>query len=479
MSMQLPSYVQSTLNQLNAAGFEAFVVGGSVRDLLMDREPKDYDVTTNATPEQIQATFKDTLYNNNFGTVVVRIAEQKFGQNMDCVRSTAETAEDEQSAEAMEGAPGSEIVRHEIEVTPYRAEAEYTDKRHPDSVTFGVSLEEDLKRRDFTINAMAFDGAHIIDLFKGQEDIANKVIRTVGEPVERFNEDALRMIRAIRFAAQLGFQLDNPTTTAITEHAPDITNISWERIRDELMKIITSDNSYRGIWLMHTTGLLKHIIPELETGVGVTQNKHHIYTVFMHNLLSMQHCTSDDPLVRLAALLHDVGKPQAKEGEGPDSSFHNHEHIGGEIAAKICKRLKFSSKDTQRVAHLVKQHMFYYSQGEVSDAGIRRLLKRIGRENLDDLMAIRIGDRMGSGCQKEKPQKLVELERRIRAVEKDPMDTTMLKVDGNDIMELTGLAPGREVGQILNALLEDVLEDPSLNTRDFLLQRAKELQQHL
>lgn len=444
MHFLLPSFVQSALQQLTVAGFEAFVVGGSVRDMVLGREPKDFDVTTNATPEQIQATFEDTLYNNAFGTVAVRVVD-------------------------------SDGTRHEIEVTPYRAEATYSDQRHPDAVQFGVSLEEDMQRRDFTMNAMAFDGTDIVDLFGGKEDIAAKRIRTVGNPEERFAEDALRMLRATRFAAQLDFSIEEQTSAAISRRAAEINNVSWERIRDELLKTLGSDNVFRGFWLMHATGLLQHILPELEEGVGVLQNKHHIYTVFMHNMQSMQYCPSDDPLVRFASLLHDVGKPNVKEGEFPDATFHNHEHVGGTMAKKIMERLKFSKKDVERVAHLVDQHMFYYNTDEITDAGVRRLVKRIGREHFDDLMAIRIGDRMGSGCQKEKPFKLVELERRIREVEKDPMDTTMLKIDGNDIMQLTGLKPGREVGVILNALLEDVLEDPSLNNESYLDKRSQEL----
>lgn len=446
--MTLPQYVQTALNQLTAAGFEAFVVGGSVRDLELGREPKDYDITTNATPEQIQATFEDTLYNNAFGTVVVRILEE---------------------AESV-------AVRHEIEITPYRAEATYSDKRHPDSVKFGVSLEEDLKRRDFTINAMATDGSTIVDLFNGQQDCAGKLIRTVGDAHERFNEDALRMLRACRFASQLDFHIHPETVAAITALAPSIIRVSGERTRDELLKILASDNAYRGIWLMHTTGLLQYVIPELEEGFGVGQNKHHIYTIFMHNLLSLQYAPTDDPLVRFATLLHDVGKARTKEGDGPDCTFHQHEHVGASMVQAIMRRLKFSRRDTERISHLVGTHMFYYNTGEITDAGVRRLLKRIGRENLDDLMAVRIGDRMGSGCQKEKPFKLVELERRMRDVEKDPMDTTMLKLDGNDIMALTGLKPGREIGVILNTLLEDVLEDPSLNTEEHLTKRVKELE---
>lgn len=443
IQLSLPQYVLSALNQLHSAGFEAFVVGGSVRDLLRGHEPKDFDMTTNATPEQIQATFEDTLYNNDFGTVAVRITEGE--------------------------------TRYEIEITPYRAEAGYSDGRHPDEVQFGVSLEEDLKRRDFTINAMAYDGEKLVDLFHGQKDMEAQVIRTVGKATERFSEDALRMMRACRFAAQLDFAIDEDTHTAIAQLHETIQQVSWERIKDELMKILASDNSYRGMRLLYTTGLMQHILPELVVGVGVTQNKHHIYSVFEHNMQAMQYCPSEDPLVRLAALLHDVGKPEAKEGDGPNSTFYNHDHIGARQTRRIMQRLKFSKKDTERVAHLVDQHMFYYSRGEMTDAGVRRLVKRIGRENLDDFMAIRVGDRMGSGCQKEKPFKLVELERRIREVEKDPMDTTMLKIDGNQIMEITGLTPGREVGVIMNALLEDVLEDPSLNTPEYLAQRAQEL----
>ncbi|MBI2410916.1 MAG: HD domain-containing protein [Candidatus Kerfeldbacteria bacterium] len=444
MKFLLPQYVEQALTQLHDAGFDAYVVGGSVRDLVLGRTPTDFDMTTNATPEQIQKTFADTLYNNNFGTVVVRM-------------------------------PGEQGMRHEIEITPYRAEAEYSDQRHPDSVKFGVSLEEDLKRRDFTINAMAFNGNKIVDLFGGQEDCQRKLIRTVGKPEERFNEDALRMLRATRFAAQLDFHIEDETFTAIQHLGKNILRVSGERIRDELLKTLNAEDPYRGFWLMHTSGLLQHILPELEEGSGVGQNKHHIYTVLTHNLFSMQFCPSDDPLVLFAALLHDVGKPRVKEGDGPNSSFHAHEHVGGRMVRKMMERLKFSRKDCDRIAHLVSQHMFYYNTGEITDAGVRRLIKRIGRENLDDLMAIRIGDRMGSGTQKEKPYKLIELERRIRMVEKDPMDTTMLKIDGNDIMRITGLTPGRGVGEIMKALLEDVLEDPSLNTEEYLTKRAQEI----
>lgn len=430
---------------LQDAGYDAFVVGGSVRDVYTNRIPKDYDITTNAAPEIIQTLFDDTLYNNTFGTVVVRITE------------------DDQ--------------RNEIEITPYRAESSYDDGRHPSDVTFGVSLEKDLERRDFTINAMASDGKELIDPFDGKTDCEKKVIRTVGNPRDRFSEDALRLLRAARFAAQLGYRIEDNTRDAMKECGEKLQQISFERIRDELMKIVCSDDPYRGIWILYETDLLPYVLPELLEGVRVGQNKHHMYSVFMHNLLSLQYCPSDDPLVRFAALLHDIGKPRTKEGNGPNSTFYNHDHVGAEMTRTIMKRLAFSKQERERVAHLVDLHMFYYTPGELTDAGVRRLVKRIGKENIDDFMDVRVADRMGSGCQKEKPFSLIELERRIRDVEKDPMDTTMLKIDGHDVMRITGIAPGREIGVLMNLLLQDVLEDPSLNTESYLTKRVKEIYQ--
>jgi tRNA nucleotidyltransferase (CCA-adding enzyme) len=444
MNIQLPYYIEQTIKRLNDAGFEAYIVGGSVRDLLRGVVPHDYDMTTNARPEQIQAVFEDTLYNNAFGTVAVRVTDD-------------------------EGMPQT------IEVTPYRTEQGYSDGRHPDVVEFGDSLEEDLKRRDFTINAMATDGVSLVDLFGGQKDLSNKIVRTVGNAYERFSEDALRMMRACRFAAQLDYALEPDTQAAIADLKNNLTQVSAERIRDELLKTIAADNNFRGLWLMFETGLMQHTLPELLEGVQCAQNKHHIYSVFMHNLQAMQYCPSDDPIVRFAALLHDVGKPRTKEGEFPDATFHNHEHVGADMTRNIFKRLQFSKRDTERAEHLVRNHMFFYSVGEVSDAGVRRLVKRIGKEHIDDLMAVRVGDRMGSGCQIEKPYKLLEMERRMHEVEQDPMDTTMLKIDGHDVMRLTGMKPGREIGTYMNLLLEDILEDPSLNTIEYLEKRLLEL----
>ncbi|MBU0670647.1 CCA tRNA nucleotidyltransferase [Patescibacteria group bacterium] len=441
--MKLPQHIEFALNQLKAGGYEAYIVGGCLRDFLIGKAPKDWDITTSALPEEIEKAFTNSYYNNNFGTVVVNLDGE------------------------------------EVEITTYRSEAKYTDKRHPDEVKFGVSLEEDLKRRDFTINALAYDGNDLIDLFKGKQDLENKLIRAVGNPEERFAEDALRMMRAIRFAAQLNFSIEEKTFQAIQDQKELIKHVSGERIRDELMKIIDSDDPFKGMWLLQESGLQAIILPELENNVGLTQNKHHPYTAYMHALLSMQFTPTNDPLVKLAALLHDIGKPQTKEGDGLNATFHNHEIVSAKLARKIMQRLKFSKKDTDRVFHLIKNHMFYYNIGEITDAGVRRLLKRIGKDNLQDLIDLRIGDRLGSACPKAKPYKLQELEERIVEVHKDPISTNMLVLDGHGIMELLGLKPGPEVGIILNKLLDEVLDDPKRNTLDYLEKRALELKPEL
>lgn len=414
-----------------------------MRDLLMDRTPKDWDVATNATPEDIQRVFSDTYYTNEYGTVVVKMDEEL------------------------------------IEVTPYRKDIGYSDARHPDRVEFGKTLEEDLARRDFTVNAMAFgkktarDAWMLVDPFGGQEDIARRVIRTVGNADERFGEDALRLLRALRFTAELGFRIDDAAWASLARRVNDIARISPERIRDELVKMLAGDFPIVGLWLMFESGMMKLVLPELAAGARVGQNKHHIYSVLFHNLMAAQHCASDDPLVRLAALFHDIGKVETKQGDGSDSTFYAHDSAGARITRRIMRRLRFSSAEIERAAHLVRHHMFYYSIGEVSDAGVRRLLKRIGPENIDDFMAVRIGDRMGSGTQVEMPHKLHLLLEHMRNVQRDPISVRSLAIDGNDLMKELRLKPGPIIGAIQEALLEEVLDDPSLNTRETLLEKAK------
>lgn len=447
--MEIPKEIQSILDKMQAGGFEAYVVGGPVRDFLMGKEPKDWDMTTNALPEEIQALFPHSFYNNTFGTVTI-------------INDAAE----------------EESLRT-VEITTYRTESGYSDSRHPDQVNFTPNLAEDLKRRDFTINAMALrytdDTEEIVDLFGGKDDLAHKQVRAVGNPDQRFGEDALRLMRAIRFATVLGFEIEEETFASIQKNAAKLSQVSAERIRDEFQKILLSPDPARGIELLRHSGLLRQVVPELEAGIGVTQNRHHIYTIYEHSIKTLQACPSKKLEVRLAALLHDIAKPQTKSGEGPDSTFYNHDYVGAKITEKILKRLKFPNRTVEKTALLVRNHMFYYNTGEVSEAGVRRLIARVGRENLKDLMDLRIADRLGSGTPKGKPYKLRHLEYLIEKVSQDPISPKMLKINGEDIMALLGISPGPKVGAILKVLLGEIIEDPAKNERNYLENRVKDL----
>lgn len=438
--MNLPDEVQLIITTLRQAGFTGYAVGGCVRDLLLGREPQDWDVTTNAQPEAIQKLFPNNFYNNRFGTVTVLPAQ--------------------------------------IEVTTYRVEADYTDQRHPDSIKFTDKLEDDLARRDFTINAMALSGTEIIDPFDGQSDLKQQLIRAVGKPSERFAEDALRLLRAVRLAAQLDFVIESATLQAIKEYAPSITAISHERVRDELVKIVMSDHPEYGFNILEGTGLLAHILPELQEGVGVGQNKHHIYTVFDHSVKSAQYAANYDYSlpIRLAALLHDIGKPRTKRPQGNDFTFYAHEIVGAHMAEKLLKRLHFSNDMIKHVVHLIRQHMFYYDVGKVTEAGMRRLLKRVGPEYFEDLIKLRIAERKGSGVPKAEPYRLRHLQFLAEKVSQQAISTSQLAINGNDLMKELGLKPGPQIGGILGALLADVIDHPTHNSRDYLLSKAQELQ---
>jgi len=445
--MNIPQEIQSIISKFEKGGFEAYVVGGPVRDFLLGKIPKDWDITTNAKPEEIQKIFPKSFYNNKFGTVTI----------------VNKKTEDEKL--------------RNVEITTYRVDVGYSDKRHPDKIEFATSLKDDLARRDFTINAIALKipNSSIIDLFGGQEDLKNKTIKAVGDSDERFKEDALRMLRAVRFACQLDFEIEKDTLKAIQKNKDLMKFVSDERIRDEFEKIILSDKAYEGIELLRESGLLKYIIPELEKGIGVSQNRHHIYTIYEHSVLSLKHCPSKKLEVRLASLFHDIAKPQTKAGIGQDSTFYNHDYLGAKFAKKILERLKFSNKTIEKVSLLVKNHMFYYNTGEVSEAGVRRLIKRTGKENLKDLMDLRIADRLGSGVPKAKPYKLRHLEYLIEKVSKDPISAKMLKINGQDIMKILNVSPGPKIGAILKVLLSEVIEDPEKNTKEYLEKRTKEL----
>ncbi len=464
--MTLPKEVKSIIAALDKAGFEAYAVGGCVRDFILGREPYDWDITTNAKPEEIQKIFPSSVYENQFGTVAVRTADRR-GTNADKRGEIQRKSASSQHKSALDI----------VEITTYRVEEKYTDKRHPDSVKFTSKLEDDLARRDFTINAIAYDGKKFIDPYGGQKDIENKVIRTVGDPDKRFNEDALRLMRAVRFSVQLGFAIEPKTAAAIKKNSNDLVAISKERVRDEFEKILMSKDAKNGVEMLREFGLLKHFLPELEEGYGVGQNKHHIYTVWEHNLLALQWAAENDYKLenRVAALLHDVGKPRVKKGEGFDSTFYNHEVVGAKMTAKILERLKFSKKFIEKIVLLVRYHLFYYNVEEVTESSVRRLVKNVGPENIDDLLEVRMADRKGSGVPKAEPYKLRHLRAIIDKVSHDPISVKTLKINGNDVMEILKIKPGPKIGYLLNVLLDEVLDDPEKNTKEHLAKRAFEL----
>jgi poly(A) polymerase/tRNA nucleotidyltransferase (CCA-adding enzyme) len=530
---EVPKEVREVAQALTGAGFEAYLVGGCVRDLVLGRLPKDWDIATNAKPQEVQKLFEDSVYENSFGTVLV-----KTQTDADLTRTDAE-GESGQRLSASGQRESAASIRT-VEVTTYRIEGRYSDKRHPDEVKFAKTIEEDLSRRDFTINAMAlaiksearnpksetisksknlkkkpgfdlgnsklefvsnFDirisDLEFVDPYGGREDLERRVIRTVGNPSERFNEDALRLMRAVRFAVELSapsgkfhpeqsrrveaaasdWTIDPATRKAVAAHAELLAMIAKERIRDEFVKILEAPDAAKGILLLEDTGLLKHIMPELREGLGVSQNKHHIYEVFEHHVRSLDYAAKQGyPLhVRLAALLHDIGKPKTKGGDGPNATFHGHEMVGAQMAVKALERLKFPKEAIEQVAHLVRYHMFYYNVGEVSPAGVRRFLARVGPETVPDLIKLREADRIGSGVPKAVPYKLRHFLFMIEKVKRDPVSPKMVVVKGDGVMKVLGIEPGPRVGWILNVLLEEVLEDPKRNTKEYLEEKVREL----
>lgn len=450
MKFNIPEEIILVANKLVASDYKAYLVGGCVRDLIMNREPKDWDVTTDAKPDEIQKIFPDSVYENKFGTVAVKTDSENLKLKI-------------------------------IEITTFRLEGKYTDKRHPDEIKFAKTIEEDLARRDFTINALALSIAEgiareIVDPFNGQKDIKNKIIRTVGNPEERFNEDALRLMRAVRFATELNFEIEKKTSEAIKKQSGLLEMIAKERICEELKKILITKNAVKGVQTLEDLGLLRYVMPELREGIDVGQNKHHIYTVWEHNLRALDYAAKKNYTleIRMASLLHDVGKPETKAGDGPDSTFYNHEVIGAKIAGRILDRLHFSKAFIEKVVHLVRYHLFYYNVGEVTEAGVRRFLRRVGPENVDDFIKVREADRIGSGVPKAVPYKLRHLLFMIEKVKRDPLSPKMLKVSGKEVMEILGIEPGPKVGWILSVLLDEVLEEPEKNTKEDLELRIKD-----
>jgi len=457
MKNLIPDYVLEIIKKIKTAVFEGFIVGGCVRDLLLEKDPKDWDIATNAKPEEVLKIFSDSVYENQFGTVGIKIKE---GENTIDV----------------------------VEITTYRIESKYSDKRHPDEIKFAKTLEEDLSRRDFTINAMAAHitynikhetGYKLIDFFDGQGDLKKKIIKAVGDANDRFNEDALRMMRAIRFAVQINFEIEKKTLEAIKKNAKNLKFISAERIKDEFEKIIMSDQPAEGVKLLHETGLLKQFIPEFEKAVGMEQGFHHYdgpyRMVFDHLLASLEKCPSKKLEVRLASLLHDIGKPKTRGGSGKESTFYNHQHAGARMTREILTRLRFSRETIEKTVLLVQNHMFYYNVDEVGESGVRRVVRKVGLENINDLINVRIADRLGSGVAKAVPYKLRHFKYMVEKVSKDPISVKQLKINGNDLIKDLKIQPGPKIGAILDVLLAKVIEKTELNTKKDLLHIAKEL----
>ena len=492
---EVPQEVADVAETLEKSGFEAHLVGGCVRDLLIGRKPSDWDITTNATPEEIQKLFKESFYENEYGTVGV-VTE----------------SED----------PTLKVV----EVTPYRIESAYSDSRRPDSVSFSKNLEDDLRRRDFTINAIAlkiepqvkvikdiltdisnghYKGhlentnvlykrnnvlynskghyktyrGYITDPYKGQLDIKKGLIKTVGNPEERFSEDGLRLLRAVRIASELGFMIENETSEAIFKNNEFLKKIAPERIRDEFTKIVMSERPMEGILLCSKLGLLQHFIPELEQSFHVKQNKAHSFGVGEHLLRTIAHAAKKEFTleIRLASLLHDISKPETRRWseEKSDWTFYGHDVVGTRTAVKILERLKFPVKLIEKVAKLVRWHMFFSDTEVITHSAVRRLLMNVGKENIWDLMNVRACDRIGTGRPKESPYRLRKYHSLIEEVMHDPISVGMLKIKGGDIVEIAKLQPSPKIGFILHALLEEVLEDPSKNAREHLEKRVIEL----
>ncbi len=447
--LSVPSEVRELCEVLRSSGYETYLVGGCVRDLLLGRDPKDWDITTNAKPEEIQASFPEPFYENDFGTVGVVTQSEN---------------------------PRLKV----IEITPYRIEGKYSNARHPDEVRFSDNLADDLERRDFTINAIAYDPATggLVDNHSGIQDLERKVIVTVGDPNERFAEDALRMLRAIRIAAELDFTIDSKTAVGIANNAALLEKISRERVRDELTRIVMSKQPLQALYVAQKLGVLKYVIPELEEGIGCAQNQAHSFDVFEHLMRALQHAADKDWSleVRLAALLHDVGKPATRQwsDEKGDWTFYGHDVVSAKMAKKILTELKFPKDTIEKVTMFVRSHMFFSDPDVVTLSAVRRLIARVGKENIDDLVNLRVCDRIGTGRPKEHPFRLRKYLSMIDEALRDPVSFGMLKINGSRLMEL-GEKPSPRIGWVLHALLEEVLDDPTKNSEEYLEKRATEL----
>ena len=439
----LPKYIIDFLDIFKKNSFEIYVVGGAVRHLLLEKETDNWDFACNAKPDEILKLFPDAYYNNKYGTVTIPVEIKKERKLL-------------------------------FEVTPYRKESGYKNYRHPEKIEWADTIQEDLARRDFTINAMAYDGHHIIDPYNGKHDLEKKLIVAVGDPDKRFSEDALRLMRGIRQASQMGFLIEEKTKNSIKKNAELIKNISWERIRDELMKIIESDSSSEGILFLKNSGLLKYILPELDACFAVPQvspERHHIYDVGTHSIMSLKYCPSKDQITRLATLLHDIGKVETyrKDEKTKIITFYNHEVVGTKLVQEITNRLRLSNKQKKQLITLVKYHQFTITELQ-TDKAVRRFIKQVGKENIQHMLDLRVGDRIGGGA-KPSSWRFELFKKRIIEVQKEPFKISDLKISGSDVMKILKLKQGPKIGKILKQIFEEVIEGKIKNEREILLDK--------
>src|SRR3989344_8436671 len=439
----LPDYIGKFMDHFKKEGYEIYVVGGAIRDLILRKKTDNWDFTTNATPEEIQKLFPDSFYNNDYGTVSVPGILNQVPNDTKII----------------------------FEITPFRKETSYKDKRHPDKIEWAKTIEEDLIRRDFTINALAFDGKKIVDINNSIDDLNNKLIRSVSDPDKRFTEDALRLIRAVRIACQLGFLIEEQTRQSIIRNARLIQYISWERISAEFLKILASNHPSEGIVFLKNTGLLQYILPELEKCFAIPQKspkRHHIYDVGTHSVEALKACSSTDPITRFATLIHDIGKADTYHKDDSELiTFHNHEIVSGQLATIIADRFRLSKEQKKKLVTLVRYHMFTVSEKQ-TDKALRRFIKNVGKENLDEALALRIGDRIGSGA-KPTSWRTELFKKRLIEVQKTPFAITDLKINGLDVMKILNLKPGPKIGEVLLEIFNLVVENKIKNDRKLLI----------
>ena len=441
---KVPPHVFRIRDVLARSQKRAWVVGGCVRDLLRGKPPSDWDVCTDATPQELMKLFPRAIPTGlQHGTVTVVLDREHY------------------------------------EVTTLRGEGAYSDGRRPDAVHFVSDIDQDLARRDFTVNAIAIaaDTGAIVDPFGGQRDLEAKVIRAVGKAEERFSEDGLRVLRAARFCATLGFSLDPATKAAIEPTLGTYKKVSPERVRDEWMKAMKAPKPSVAFDVMLETGILGVTCPELLEGVGLEQNKFHAYDVWKHSLECMDACPHD-AILRIAGLFHDVGKPRSRafSDKTNDYTFYDHDRIGAEMVEPIATRLKFSNDERTRITHLVRHHLFHYDKW--TDATVRRWIRRVGKDRLEDLFFLNYADAVAKGKDATSSfEALAALKLHVEKVlaEGAALSTKDLAIDGNVLMKELGMKPGRAIGTVLAQLLEDVTSDPSLNTRERLMDRARAL----